>query len=284
MTVVVIGGTGPLGSEVVRELVARGVAVRAVSRRIDAPRPDGAELVAADLADPESLDRAFARAARVFLLSSPTRDQVRLETNGIDACERSGVQHIVKISNIPISRLDDGLHGNHRAIERRLGASPIASTVLQPSFFASVLERQLGLLRRGRYVMPTGDGRIAWIDPRDVAAVAAAVLAHDDPLTGAIPLTGPEALSAAELVDHIARATGADVTLLQPDRRRWRTDLVASGMDPWLADSTRRLYARVARGALAETSPGVEQVLGRAPRPIDDWLHERLAPALRASQ
>jgi len=123
VTVVVIGGTGPLGSEVVRELVARGVAVRAISRRIDAARPDGGEVVAADLADPRSLDRALAGARRVFLLSAPTRDQVELETNGIEAAERAGVEHVVKICNIPIPGLETGLHGNHRAIERRLAES-----------------------------------------------------------------------------------------------------------------------------------------------------------------
>jgi len=280
VTVVVIGGTGPLGSEVVRELAARDVAVRAVSRRIDAPRPEGADLVTADLADADSLDRALAGARRVFLLSSPTRDQPRLETNGIDAAERAGVEHVVKISNIPIAGFDEGLHGSHRAIERRLAESPVASTVLQPSFFASVLERQLGLLKRGRFVMPTGDGRIAWIDPRDIAAVAATVLAADDPHRGALPLTGPEALSAADLTERIAAVCGADVTLLQPDRARWHSDLLASGMDPWLADSTHHLYDAVERDALAGVSPAVEQLLGRPPRPVDEWLRECLAPLL----
>jgi uncharacterized protein YbjT (DUF2867 family) len=282
VTVVVIGGTGPLGSEIVRELVARDVAVRAVSRRIDSPRPDGVELVTADLADPDSLDRALAGAGRVFLLSSPTREQVRLETNGIDAAERAGIEHIVKISNIPIPRLADGLHGNHRAIERRLASSPLASTVLQPSFFTSVLERQLGLLRRGRFVMPTGDGRIAWIDPRDIAAVAAEVLSSDEPPTGAYPLTGPDAVSAFELNERIGACCRLELTLLQPDLERWHADLIASGMDPWLADSTHHLYDEIARGALAEVSPAVEELLGRPPRPVDEWLRERLAPLLTA--
>jgi uncharacterized protein YbjT (DUF2867 family) len=207
---------------------------------------------------------------------------VPLETNGIDAAERAGVEHVVKISNIPIAGLDGGLHGNHRAIEARLAASPVVSTVLQPSFFASVLERQLGLLRRGRFVMPTGDGRIAWIDPRDIAEVAAAVLAAADPVAGAHPLTGPDALSAAELTERIARATGSSLALLQPDLDRWHADLVAGGMDPWLADSTHHLYDAIAHGALAGVAPGVEHVLGRAPRPVDDWIGERLAPQLRA--
>jgi uncharacterized protein YbjT (DUF2867 family) len=280
VTVVVIGGTGPLGSAVVRELVERDVAVRAVSRRIDAPRPDGVELVTADLADADSLDRAFAGARRVFLLSSPTRDQPRLETNGIEAAERSGVEHVVKISNIPIAGLGDGLHGNHRAIERRLAESPVVSTVLQPSFFISVLERQIGLLKRGRFVMPTGDGRIAWIDPRDIAEVAATVLAADEPPRAALPLTGPEALSAAAITERISGVCGVDVTLLQPDRARWHSDLLAGGMDPWLADSTHHLYDAVERDALADVSPVVEAVLGRPPRPVDDWLRERLAPRL----
>jgi uncharacterized protein YbjT (DUF2867 family) len=280
VTVVVIGGTGPLGSEVVRELTARDVAVRAVSRRIDAPRPEGVELVTADLADAASLDRAFENARRVFLLSSPTRDQPRLETNGIAAAERAGIEHVVKISNIPIVGLDDGLHGNHRAIERRLAESSVASTVLQPSFFASVLERQIGLLRRGRFVMPTGQGRIAWIDPRDIAEVAATVLAADDPSRDALPLTGPEALSASALTDRIAAVCAVEVTLLQPDRARWHSDLLATGMDPWLADSTHHLYDAIERDVLAEVSPAVEVVLGRPPRPVDDWLRERVAPLL----
>jgi len=281
VTVVVIGGTGPLGALVARELVARGVDVRAVTRRVDAPRREAGELVPVDLADSSSLDRAFAGARRVFLLSSPARDQVGLETNGIEAAERAGVEHVVKISNIPIPGLDDGLHGNHRAIERRLAASPVASTVLRPSFFTSVLERQAALLRRNRLVMPIGDGRIAWIDPRDIAAVAAAVLAAEAPATGPFQLTGPEALTAAALTERIAHGCARPIALLQPDRERWHADLVAGGMDPWLADSTRHLYDAVARDALAAVSPAVEAVTGSAPRPVDDWIGERLAPLLR---
>jgi hypothetical protein len=53
-------------------------------------------------------------------------------------------------------------------------------------------------------------------------------------------------------------------------------------MDPWLADSTYHLYGAIARGALADVSPAVDELLGRAPRPIDDWLTDFLAPSLRA--
>jgi NAD(P)H dehydrogenase (quinone) len=283
VTVLVIGASSRVGMDVARGLTARGVVVRAMTRRADASMPeDVGEVVRADLRNPASLLAACAGAQRMFLMSSPVAGQVVLETNAIDAAEATGIEHVVKISNIPIEGLDDGLHGNHRAIERRLDASPVSSTVLQPSFFASVLERQAGLLRHGRFVMPIGRGRIAWIDPRDIAEVAATVLAGEDPPTGACRLTGPEALSATELTRRIARACDRKVTLLRPNRERWHDDLISGGMDPWLADSTFHLYGAIARGALADVSSAVHELLGRPPRPIDDWLTEFLAPSLRA--
>ena len=209
----------------------------------------------ADLGDPASLLAACAGVQRMFLVSSPTAEQVTLETNAIAAAEAAGVAHVVKISNIPIPGLDAGLHGNHRAIEARLAASALAATVLQPSFFGSVLARQVGLLRRGRFVMPTGDGRIAWIDPRDIAAVAAAVLADPEPPAGALRLTGPEALGAADVAARISEVTGREIQLVQPPIDAWQAELRSSGMDPWLVESTVHLYEAVARGALADVSP-----------------------------
>ncbi len=281
MTVLVIGATGALGGEVARALVSRGIKVRAMSRRPGAlDAPGAGEVVRADLGDSDSLLAAFAGVERAFIVSSPTQDQVALETNAIVAAEGAGVRHVVKVSNIPIPGLDDGLHGNHRAIERRLAESSIPFTIVQPSFFASVLERQLALLRKGRLVLPTGDGRIAWIDPRDIADVAAAVLAHPDPPLGALQLTGPEALTAAALVAKIEHATGTTVSLAQPELAPWHAALVSSGMDPWLADSTVHLYEAVASGALGEVSDAVMRVLGRAPRTIDEWLRDSLVPLL----
>jgi uncharacterized protein YbjT (DUF2867 family) len=280
--VLVIGSTGELGAEVARASARRGARVRAMTRRPDSA--SGRDLVRADLRDPATLGAAFAGVERVFLVSSPSREQVALEINAIEAAEAAGVGHLVKISNLPVADLDSGLHGNHRAIERRLAESPVASTVLQPSFFASVLSRQRMLLARGRLVLPTGDGAIAWIDPRDIAEVAAAVLTDPDPPRGALRLTGPEALTATEVAERISSATGTEITLRQPDLDKWRADLVAGGMDPWLAESTVHLYRAVSRGALAGVSADVERVLSRAPRAIDVWLADELVPLLRRGE
>ena len=263
MNVLVIGVTGELGREVASLLGRRDdVGVRAFVRR---PLPDGGppvdEVVLGDLRDPGALRAACAGVTSVFLVSSPTRDQVELETNAIEAAEAAGVERIVKVSNIPIAGLETGLHGNHRAIERRLAASDCAATILQPSFFSSVIDKQGDVVGRGAVVLPTGPGKIAWIDPSDIAAVGAEALVRSD-LDGALHLTGPDALDG----DEVAARLGVKRIDLPLDR--WRETVVASGLDPWLADSSVHLFEAVARGALAEVTDTVERVLGRPPRRV----------------
>jgi uncharacterized protein YbjT (DUF2867 family) len=254
--VLVIGAAGDLGARVVESVPAD---VRAFVRR-DVPVPGAREVVLGDLADPASLAQACAGVDTVFLMSSPTRDQVALESNAIAAAEASECRRIVKVSNIPIPGLESGLHGNHRAIERRLAQSSVPSTVLQPSFFSTVLDRQRDLISQGKVVLPFGNGRVAWVDPQDIAEVAAAALVRD--IEGPLRITGPEALDG----DEVAARLG--VVRLDPPLERWRDAVAAPGMDPWLLDSTVELYAAVARGALADVSPDVERVLGRPPRNV----------------
>jgi uncharacterized protein YbjT (DUF2867 family) len=256
VTVLVIGSSGDLGRRVAAALERRRATVRPFTRR------DGY-----DLADPTSLDAALAGVRAMFLQSSPSRDQAALETSAIEAAERAGLECIVKISNIPIAGLESGLHGNHRAIERRLARSTVASTVLQPSFFTTVLDRQRDLITKGRVVLPFGTGRVAWVDPDDIADVAAEALTR--PIDGPLVITGPEALDG----DEVAARLG--VTRLDPPLDQWRAAVAKSGLDPWLLESTIDLYGAVHRGALAHVSPDVARVLGRPARRVFERLRPR---------
>ena len=230
---------------------------RPQARRVD-------EVVTGDLHDRESVWDACAGVTAMFLVSSPTQDQVELETNAIEAAEAAGVERIVKVSNIPIPGLETGLHGNHRAIERRLAASSCRATILQPSFFSSVIDKQGDVVARGAVVLPTGPGKIAWIDPFDIAAVAAEALVRSD-LDGPLHLTGPDALDG----DEVAARLGVTRIDLPLDKWRGRQSSlpVSTRGSP---DSSVHLFEAVARGALAETTDTVERVLGRPPRRVFD--------------
>ena len=165
--VLVIGATGELGREVAAVLAGRERCRPSFARRPHPGWHSWARSSRWSSATCATRRRSRARApasTRMFLVSSPTQDQVELETNAIEAAERAGVERIVKISNIPIPGLETGLHGNHRAIERRLAASSCAATIVQPSFFTSVIDKQSDVVEGGHVVLPTGAGKIAWID------------------------------------------------------------------------------------------------------------------------
>ena len=256
--VLVIGATGELGAAGRAHALSDAASTcgrstpAAAGRRSEAWTRSSAATCATGVA---RATRAPA-CSELFLVSSPTPDQVELETNAIEAAEHAGVEHIVKVSNIPIAGLESGLHGNHRAIERRLEASPVrgdgaAAVVLRDGARAPDSRS----LRRGHLVLPTGDGQIAWIDPRDIADVAAAVLADPD-RAGALHLTGPEALDGGRARRAIAGVTDAD---RRSSSRRWRVATVWSRRHGPVARRLDRAPLRSGRaGALADVSPDVD--------------------------
>ena len=206
-----------------------------------------------------------------------------VETNAIVAAERAGVEHIVKVSNLPGRgprlRVCTATTAPSNAGSRE---SPWRPRCCSRRSSRRCCCRQLALLRRGRLVLPTGAGRIAWIDPRDIAAVAATVLVDPDPPRGPAAAHRPGGADRrrARAANRLRRRA-AEIALVQPDAREVerrsggrRHGSVARRVD-------RAPVRSRGTGALAGVSPDVERVLGRPPRPIDEWLRDELVPRLR---
>src|SRR6478672_6547694 len=139
--ILITGGTGTSGREIVEAVARTGRPFRVTARdvaRAEPLRKLGAEVVRGDFTDAASLERAMAGVERVFLNSGPTEDLVDLQGNVIDAARRAGVRHVVKLSvfgaDLP------GAPGvrfmrQHVDVERRLRDSGLAWTMLRPTFF-----------------------------------------------------------------------------------------------------------------------------------------------------
>src|SRR4030095_1657350 len=97
--ILVTGGTGMVGGEIVRLLSQQGVAARALVRNPSkAQKLPGITWVAEDLSKPETLSTAFDRTQTLFLVSSIGEDTVALQHNAIEAARNTGVKHVVKLS------------------------------------------------------------------------------------------------------------------------------------------------------------------------------------------
>lgn len=150
----------------------------------------------------------------------------------------------------------------------RGGGRPWA--ILRPSWFLQVLEDPRFLLadvrERGELPFSSGGADVAWIDARDIAAVAARALLDDD-LTGVtLELSGPEAVSLPRTAEVLAEALGRPVRHVET-----AADEAFEGMSDFERELTAITWRRVHAGVFAEVTDTVEQVTGRPARSLADF-------------
>lgn len=267
----VFGATGRIGREVVRQLAANDLRTRAFTRNPDQDGvPDGVEMVRCDLDEPETLAPALAGVERLFLL-----------TTGPDALTRdrnvaavAGDRHVVKLSSVAAMQpIGNSYAAAHAEGERVVRTSCPEWTILRPAAFMSNAEYWRWSIEAERTIYASfGDIPRALVDPRDVAAVAARVLAEGGHAGRTYTITGPEALTVPEQADRLSRALNTPLSYVDVPRSAAREAMIGDGMPPGLAD------AMVAELADADPRRGgtplstVERIVGRPPASFEDWL------------
>jgi len=155
-------------------------------------------------------------------------------------------------------------------------ASGLTWTLLRPTTFASNTLWWADAIRAGAPVAnPTGDGVQGIVDPRDVAAVAAAVLtATDDHAGRTYTLTGPELLSVPDQAAQLATALGRPVAVVDQSLDEARSGMLASGMAPDVVDPMIAGMGWVRAGRNAVVTGDVAALLGRPPGRFAGWVHD----------
>ncbi|HET9255187.1 MAG TPA: SDR family oxidoreductase [Pseudonocardiaceae bacterium] len=281
--ILVTGATGTVGVNVVRELGERGVAVRVLTRdlrRAACALGDAVEIVRGDFADPVSVQAALRGIERVFVCSPNHPRQVEHETTVIAAAARAGVQLIVKIGAI-IAEIGSPLRfaDAHARIEEHLRACGRPSVVLRPSFFMSNPLVSLAWTgQAGAVFAPAGEAKLAMIDPRDVATVAAVVLTGDGHEGRTYSLTGPEALTYHDVARELSAVTGRSVNYVGISDSVAREAMVGDGLPEWLADQIVLLWGALRRGAVATTTDVFRALTGHEPRTFADFARDFARP------
>jgi uncharacterized protein YbjT (DUF2867 family) len=270
--ILVTGATGHIGSELVRLLAEQGTPARALIHTPDKAAPIqrlGLETAVGDFEQPDTLDAAMAGCDHLFLLSPPSPRQAEQEQHVIDAAKRAGVEHVVKQS---VPWADDPDVGFvfcrwHGQVEQHLERSGLSYTLLRPSnFMQNFLMSAQPVAEQGVLYGMLDEGRVGFIDTRDIAAVAAQLLTNPGHQGASYTLTGPEALSAAEVAERLSAAIGRQVRAVDVGPDTFRQGLAAAGLPGWLVDGVVEGNELLAAGQGAEVTDEVARVLGRPPR------------------
>lgn len=281
--ITVTGSSGTIGTELIRLLSAADAPTRAVVR--DARKARALPHVAwlqADLSDPTLLEPALAGTSRLFLLTGNDPGFGRTQIGIVHAAAALGVAHIVKASALGASDHSKSWIGReHWEVEQAIQQSKMQWTILRPHAFT---QNWLGDLaesatKEGVIYSPIGDGRVPFIDTRDIAAVAAEVLLHPEAHVGKkYVLTGGAALGYADVAAALTSATGRTVSYRPIPLAEARSRMAARGASAEAIDAALALAAyQKAGGPTAVVSPTVERLLGRPPRSISDFLRDYAA-------
>jgi len=281
--ILVTGATGLNGSELVRRLSAKGIPSRALVRNPAKAQPLASlphvEVVEGDMARPDSLTAAFRGVERAMLISSSDPTMLEVQSSFIDAARKAGVKHVVKLSGI-IPELDSPFRfaRMHAEIEKRLEASGMAYTHLRAGEFMPSYFRQVpSIIARGVLALPMGEARIASIDIGDIAEVAIAVLTSSGHEGKTYPLTGPEALSMAEVAEKLSAATGKTIRYADIPPEEARQARLAAGFPPYLAEGLDELFAERRKGKESRVWPTIEEVFGWKPTSFDEFANRNAA-------
>src|SRR5919197_4999292 len=238
--ILVTGGTGTTGREIVGELQRLGAkGVRALVRdpvRALFIRDAGFETVEGDFDRPETLGGALEGVERALLLTPPSPRTFELQRDFIAAAKRAGVRHVVKFSAFGAdSGAPEGFGKWHGQAEEYLKESGLAWTMLRPNFFMqNLLGQARQIAAEGRIYQPVGDASASFIDVRDIAAVAARALVEEGDGGKTYLLTGPEALSYHEVAAKLSETTGREVAYVPITPAQFRAGALAAGLPEWL--------------------------------------------------
>lgn len=260
-SILVLGATGKSGRRLVPLLRQRGHQVRAASRR----GLDGTVLF--DWHRPETYAAALSDVDAVYLTPPElVVDPSAMVAAFLDQAVEAGVGKVVAVTSMGVEFPNEGPGTGRYEVEQRVKAAKLDWTILRPSGFNQNFSEDFllpGILYADEVTTTTGDGRVAFIDAEDIAAVAAAALTEVGHLGETYTLTGPESMSFAEAATMVGRAAGRPVGYRYISAAAFTEILVGAGLPADYAAIVVGNQEAIRDGYGDLVSDAVPQVTGR---------------------
>lgn len=263
----VVGGNGHVGKHVVAQLLDAGHRVRALVRG-QAREPvlgrDGVSLHVGDIGDAASLAPAMRGIASAYVATGDGEESVAAFDTFLAAAREHGLQHIVRLSARSADAASSSdLTRRHGLREQALERADIGWTHLRPTWFMQMMTEYAP---GGIIAVPGGQGRLPWIDTRDIAAVAVAALVDGGHHLGqTYELTGGVPLTYGDLAREMSAATGRTFEYHDLSPEEFAARMRDQGNEDWYITLILQLYEAIRSNTKAELALGVQEALGRQP-------------------
>lgn len=259
-TILITGATGKTGRRITQRLETAGQTVRLGSRGAT-PR--------FDWEDQSTWNAALDGVHAAYVSFQPdlaVPGAVQTIQAFTDLAVRSGVRKLVLLSGRGETEAEQA--------ERVVQHSGVDWTILRCSWFCQNFSEAhfLEPILQGELALPVGDIAEPFIDVEDIAEVAAAALTQTGHSGQLYELTGPRALTFAEAINEIARATHRDIQFAAVPADAYRQALEQAELPRALIDLVLYLFTTVLDGRNSAVTDGVQRALGRPARDFSDYV------------
>jgi uncharacterized protein YbjT (DUF2867 family) len=280
MNTLVIGGTGLVGSAVVRELLARKAQVHVLTRdqRKAGLLSSGAHAVMGDLLDPATIRSVFRGRDAVFLLNGLSVSEAHEGLMAVTGAADARVTRLVYLSVQDVDRFPHLPHfGAKIGIEAAVRATNTAWTILRPNnFYQNDYRMKIPLVEHGIYGFPIGSAGLSRVDVRDVAEAAAIALTTGAHGGRTYVVSGPDVWTGDSTARAWSEALGRPVVYGGDDLDRWE-EMQRAFVPPWMAFDFARMFGEFQAHGLVASSSDLSELtalLGHPPRSFRDFARE----------
>ena len=293
--ILVTGATGTVGSEVVKQLtspssLSSGNRVRGAvhsENKADKLRRENKtiEIVNMDYNKPETIVDALNGVDKLFLLTLPTPNMTEITSSLIKEAKKNDVKHIVKLSVIDADAEPGIMIGRlHRQEEKIIEESGIPYTFLRCGAFMQNFINFFGqtIKTQNAIYLPVGDGKVSFVDVRDIAAVATEILlaktneskSKQQHENKKYDITGHEAISYGQAAEILSNVLGRRISYVNVTEEDARKAMKKMGMEDWLIDALVELYSVIRSGYASQSTTVVEQITGRKPISFEQFARD----------
>jgi uncharacterized protein YbjT (DUF2867 family) len=280
MKILVIGGTGHVGSEVVKELKKRNADVRALVRNPDIKSLPGVEMVVGDLLDPVSIEKALDGVDKLYLLNAVTPDELTQGLIAYDLARKRKLSHVVYHSVFRVEHFKDVPHfASKLAIENAIREFDVPFTIIRPNyFFQNDASFKDILTKMSKYPNPLGPIGISAVDIRDIAEATAISLTSDTHFGRTYNVNGPAILSGPKAASIWSKVLGKEINYAGDNLDTFEEQM-RKHAPSWAAFDIRMMFqGYLERGFVAEDGDAatLTTLLGHEPRAYEDFAYETM--------
>jgi uncharacterized protein YbjT (DUF2867 family) len=270
--ILLTGATGIAGSFIANEFARQRDPVRILVRNrakaAELEKVPTIEIIEGDMSAPAGLGAALDGVDRVLMISGPLMNMAETQCTFIDACKAAGVRHVIKFSGL------DARHDTtfpfglmHKEIEEYLENSGLAWTHLQPTgFMQEYLREASSIIKDDAFYLALGDVRLNPVDLSDVGTIGYLLLRNGGHEGARLAITGPEALTMAEVADRISHAAGRRVRYIAISPAERQQALIAHGVPAEFADALhKQVHERLKGGAESQVDLSTHRLFNIRP-------------------